>query len=137
MFKPDDCVFDASGADHIEAKRHYTKDAQLIDQVVNVIRKEAELIGLSTRIVFQITKSFGGGTSSRLHAVLLMKVQDNYPGRIIAIFSVCPSPKVLDVVVKPYATLSIHQLLENGDKACVIDNESLYNLSHKYNILFS
>ena len=35
------------------------------------------------------------------------------------------------VVVKPYnVKLSIRQLLENSDKTCVIDNESLYNISH-------
>jgi len=44
---------------------------------------------------------------------------------------VYPSPKVSDVVVEPYnATLSIHQIIENGDETFVIDNEALYNISH-------
>jgi tubulin beta len=35
------------------------------------------------------------------------------------------------VVVEPYnATLSIHQIIENGDETFVIDNEALYNISH-------
>lgn len=41
-------------------------------------------------------------------------------------FSVFPSPKVSDTVVEPYnATLSVHQLVENGDEVQVIDNEAL------------
>jgi len=60
-----------------------------------------------------------------------MKCRDNYPDRILATYSVYPSPKVSDVVVEPYnATLSIHQLLENSDETFVIDNEALYNISH-------
>jgi len=44
-------------------------------------------------------------------------------------FSVFPSPKVSDTVVEPYnATLSVHQLVENGDEVQVIDNEALYDI---------
>jgi len=44
-------------------------------------------------------------------------------------FSVVPSPKVSDTVVEPYnATLSVHQLVENADEVCVIDNEALYDI---------
>merc|ERR1711933_517491 len=51
--------------------------------------------------------------------------------RILATFSVYPSPKVSDTVVEPYnAVLSSHQLLENADETFVIDNEALYNISH-------
>jgi tubulin beta len=36
---------------------------------------------------------------------------------------------VSDTVVEPYnATLSIHQLIENGDEVMVIDNEALYDI---------
>ena len=110
MFKPDNFVFGASGA-------------ELIDEVVDVIRKEAESCDCSQG--FPITHSLGGGTGSGLDTSLLMKIRDNYPDRMIATFSVYPSPKVSDVVVEPYnATLSIYELLENSDKTFVIDNEA-------------
>merc|ERR1712100_210893 len=52
-----------------------------------------------------------------------------YPDRIMATFSVMPSPKVSDTVVEPYnATLSVHQLVENADEAMCIDNEALYDI---------
>eukprot|EP01084_Bolivina_argentea_P237771 399511_1 len=64
-------------------------------------------------------------------SLMLIKIRDNYPDRIISTFSVYPSPKVSDVVVEPYnAMLSIHQLLENSDATNVIDNEALFSISH-------
>jgi len=44
-------------------------------------------------------------------------------------FSVIPSPKVSDTVVEPYnAVLSFHQLVENADECCLLDNEALYDI---------
>jgi tubulin beta len=129
MFKPDNFVFGASGAGNNWAKGHYTEGAELIDEVVDVVRREIESCDCPQG--FQITHSLGGGTGSGLGTLLLLKIRDNYPDRITTTFSVYPSPKVSDVVVEPYnATLSIHQLLENSDETFVIDNEALYNISH-------
>merc|ERR1711936_1101028 len=59
-----------------------------------------------------------------------MGVREEYPDRIMATYSVFPSPKVSDVVVEPYnSMLSIHQLIENADEVSVIDNEALYDLA--------
>merc|ERR1712072_465452 len=56
-------------------------------------------------------------------------VREEYPDRIMATFSVMPSPKVSDTVVEPYnATLSVHQLVENSDEVMCIDNEALYDI---------
>jgi tubulin beta len=56
--------------------------------------------------------------------LLLSKIREEFPDRIISTFSVVPSPKVSDTVVEPYnATLSTHQLIENTDETFCIDNE--------------
>ena len=129
MFKPDNFVFGQNGANNNWAKGHYTDGAELIDEVIDVVRKETEAADCPQG--FEITHSLGGGTGSGLGTLLLMKIRDSYPDRITATFSVYPSPTVSDVVVEPYnATLSIHQLLENSDETFVIDNEALYNISH-------
>jgi tubulin beta len=129
MFKPDNFVFGASGAGNNWAKGHFTDGAELIEEVVDVVRKEAEQCDCPQG--FQVTHSLGGGTGSGLGTLLLMKIRDNYPDRISCTYSVYPSPKVSDVVVEPYnATLSIHVLLENTDETFVIDNEALFNISH-------
>ena len=61
--------------------------------------------------------------------LLISKVREEYPDRIMSTFSVVPSPKVSDTVVEPYnATLSVHQLVENTDMTFCIDNEALYDI---------
>jgi tubulin beta len=61
--------------------------------------------------------------------LLVSKVREEYPDRIMTTYSVFPSPKVSDVVVEPYnSLLSIHQLIENADEVSVIDNEALYDI---------
>jgi tubulin beta len=71
----------------------------------------------------------GGGTGSGLGTLLVSKIREEYPDRIMASFSVFPSPKVSDTVVEPYnAVLSIHQLVENTDLTFCIDNEALYDI---------
>ena len=56
--------------------------------------------------------------------LLISKIREEFPDRMMATFSVVPSPKVSDTVVEPYnATLSIHQLVENSDETFCIDND--------------
>jgi tubulin beta len=55
--------------------------------------------------------------------LLISKIREEYSDKIMATFSVFPSPKVSDTVVEPYnATLSVHQLLEYADEVMCIDN---------------
>lgn len=42
VFRPDNFVFGQSGAGNNWAKGHYTEGAELIDAVLDVVRKEAE-----------------------------------------------------------------------------------------------
>ncbi|XP_045456099.1 tubulin beta chain-like isoform X1 [Melitaea cinxia] len=127
LFRPDNFVFGQSGAGNNWAKGHYTEGAELVDAVLDVIRKEAE--GCDCLQGFQMTHSLGGGTGSGMGTLLLSKIREEYPDRIMNTFSVVPSPKVSEVVLEPYnATLSVHQLVENTDMSFCIDNEALYNI---------
>uniref|UniRef100_A0A1B0F9K6 Tubulin beta chain n=1 Tax=Glossina morsitans morsitans TaxID=37546 RepID=A0A1B0F9K6_GLOMM len=127
IFKPDNFVFGQSGAGNNWAKGHYTEGAELVDSVLDVIRKEAE--GCDCLQGFQLTHSLGGGTGSGMGTLLLSKIREEYPDRIMCTFSVVPSPKVSDTVVEPYnATLSVYQLMENTDETFCIDNEALYDI---------
>uniref|UniRef100_A0A915MC00 Tubulin beta chain n=1 Tax=Meloidogyne javanica TaxID=6303 RepID=A0A915MC00_MELJA len=104
-----------SGAGNNWAKGHYTEGAELVDNVLDV--------------GFQMTHSLGGGTGSGMGTLLISKIREEYPDRIMATYSVVPSPKVSDTVVEPYnATLSVHQLVENTDETFCIDNEALYDI---------
>jgi Tubulin/FtsZ family, GTPase domain len=85
----------------------YTEGAELVDQVLDVVRREAE--GCDCLQGFQITHSLGGGTGAGMGTLLISKIREEYPDRMMATFSVVPSPKVSDTVVEPYnATLSVH-----------------------------
>ncbi|THH32742.1 hypothetical protein EUX98_g1426 [Antrodiella citrinella] len=105
----------------------YTEGAELVDAVLDVVRKEAE--GTDCLQGFQITHSLGGGTGAGMGTLLISKIREEYPDRMMATYSVVPSPKVSDTVVEPYnATLSVHQLVENSDETFCIDNEALYDI---------
>jgi hypothetical protein len=42
LFRPDNFVFGQNGAGNNWAKGHYTEGAELVDQVLDVVRREAE-----------------------------------------------------------------------------------------------
>ena len=127
IFRPDNFVFGQSGAGNNWAKGHYTEGAELIDSVLDVVRKEAESCDCLQG--FQMCHSLGGGTGSGMGTLLISKIREEYPDRMMCTFSVVPSPKVSDTVVEPYnATLSVHQLVENADECFILDNEALYDI---------
>ena len=116
-----------TGAGNNWAKGHYTEGAELIDSVLDVVRKEAESCDCLQG--FQVSHSLGGGTGSGMGTLLISKIREEYPDRMMMTFSVVPSPKVSDTVVEPYnATLSVHQLVENADECMILDNEALYDI---------
>jgi tubulin beta len=113
LFRPDNFVFGQSGAGNNWAKGHYTEGAELVDTVMDVVRREAE--GCDSLQGFQICHSLGGGTGSGMGTLLISRIREEYPDRMMATFSVLPSPKVSDTVVEPYnATLSINQLVSSS-----------------------
>jgi len=128
-FDPNCLKFGNNGAGNNWAKGHYTEGAEIVEDVLDILRKEAEKADCVQG--FQLFHSLGGGTGSGMGTLLLLKIRDAYPDKITCTYSVFPSPKVSDTVVEPYnAVLSSHQLLENSDETFVVDNEALYNIMH-------
>jgi len=127
LFKKANMIAGQIGAGNNWAKGHYTEGAELIDAVMDAARREAE--NCDTLQGFQVTQSLGGGTGSGMGTLLISKLREEYPDRMMVTYSVYPSPKVSDTVVEPYNTLlSIHQLIENVDEVVVLDNEALYDI---------
>lgn len=130
LFNPSNFISGHSGAGNNWAKGHYTEGADLVNSVLEVVRKEVEKCELLQG--FQITHSLGGGTGSGLGTLLLGKIKEEFPDRMLCTYSVLPSPRVSDTVVEPYnATLALHQLVENSDETFCIDNEALYDICSK------
>ncbi|WOO81512.1 Tubulin beta chain [Vanrija pseudolonga] len=127
LYRPDTFVYGQSGAGNNWAKGYYTEGAELVDPILDVLRMQVE--SADSFQGFQLLHSLGGGTGSGLGALLLSKIREEYPDRMLATFSVFPSPKVSETVVEPYnAILSTHILVENSDITCCIDNEALYQI---------
>nr|CDS28126.1 beta tubulin [Hymenolepis microstoma] len=127
IYNPESIIFGQSGAGNNWARGYYTEGGELIDQVLDVIRKHAESSNCLQG--FQMAHSLGGGTGSGMGTLLISKIREEYPDRMIFTYSVIPSPKVSDTVVEPYnATLSVHQLVEHADGTLCIDNEALYDI---------
>jgi len=70
--------------------------AELVDSVLDVVRKEAESCDCLQG--FQITHSLGGGTGAGMGTLLISKIREEYPDRMMCTFSVVPSPKVIDSI---------------------------------------
>lgn len=62
---------------------------------MDVVRKEAESCDCLQG--FQLTHSLGGGTGSGMGTLLISKIREEYPDRIMNTFSVVPSPKVQEI----------------------------------------
>jgi len=130
LFRPENMIHATNGAGNNWAKGHYTEGSELVDQVLDVVRKEVESCDCLQG--FQFTHSLGGGTGSGMGTLLITKIREQYPEKIMSTFSVVPSPKVSNAVVEPYnATLSIHQLIENTDSVFCIDNDALHDICNK------
>ncbi|KZP01349.1 beta-tubulin [Calocera viscosa TUFC12733] len=126
LFRPDTFVTGESGAGNNWAKGHYTEGAELIDQILDQVRNQSEKC--DSLQGFQVIHSLGGGTGAGLGSLLLSKLREEAPDRMLATFSILPSPKVSDTVVEPYNTmLSLHQIVENSDLTFCLDNEALYD----------
>ncbi|GAA6060038.1 hypothetical protein JCM10212_001035 [Sporobolomyces blumeae] len=127
LFRPSSFVSGQSGAGNNFAKGYYTEGAELIEQIFDQVRLEAEACDLLQG--FQLVHSVGGGTGSGLGTLMLSKLREEYPDRMLATYSVLPAPKVSETVVEPYnAVLSFHQLVEHADLTFNFDNEALYDI---------
>ncbi|OMJ29467.1 Tubulin beta chain [Smittium culicis] len=130
LYRPDNFVSGSSGAGNNWAKGYYTEGAELIDQCMEIARKEVEKCDQLSG--FQVVHSIGGGTGSGMGSLFTQKLREEYPDRMMATYSVIPSPKVSDTVVEPYnAVLSMHHLVENSDLTFTFDNEALYDITMK------
>ena len=117
IFRPDNFVFGQSGAGNNWAKGHYTEGAELVDSVLDVVRKESESCDCLQG--FQLTHSLGGGTGSGMGTLLISKIREEYPDRIMNTFSVVPSPKVIIYLLAFLIYERVNHLIFN--KTSIVD----------------
>nr|KAF6380796.1 tubulin beta 2A class IIa [Myotis myotis] len=91
IFRPDNFVFGQSGAGNNWAKGHYTEGAELVDSVLDVVRKESESCDCLQG--FQLTHSLVSATMSGVTTCLRFPGQLNADLRKLAV-NMVPFPRL-------------------------------------------
>ncbi|OMJ86875.1 hypothetical protein SteCoe_11509 [Stentor coeruleus] len=105
---------------------HYTKGPEIIINILDLIRKEAEKC--SSLQGFQIMHSLAGGCGSGLGTLILSKLKEEFPDKTCQNFTVLTSKKVSDCLFEPYnEILGYYQLSQNSDY-----NEALFSICYNY-----
>merc|ERR1712093_70457 len=122
LFHPEQLISGKEDAANNFARGHYTIGKEIVDLVLDRIRKLADqCTGLQGFLVFN---AVGGGTGSGLGSLLLERLSVDYGKKSKLGFCAYPSPQVSTAVVEPYnAVLATHSLLEHTDVAVMLDNE--------------
>ena len=99
LFHPEQLITGKEDAANNYARGHYTIGKEIVDLVLDRIRKLADnCTGLQGFLVFH---SFGGGTGSGFGALLLERLSVDYGKKSKLEFSVYPAPQVSTAVVEP------------------------------------
>jgi len=130
LYHPEQIISGKEDAANNYARGHYTIGKEIVDLVLDRVRKLADnCTGLQGFLCFHAT---GGGTGSGLGSLLLERLSVDYGRKSKIEFSVYPSPQVATAVVEPYnACLCQHGVLEHSDVAFMVDNEALYDICRR------
>jgi tubulin alpha len=127
LYHPESIINGKEDAANNYARGHYTIGKDIIDTVVDKVRKMSD--NCSALQGFLIFHSTGGGTGSGLGSLLLERLAVDFSRKTKMSFTITPSPQISTAVVEPYnAVLSTHSLLEYSDLTFNLDNEALYNV---------
>ncbi|PIK41584.1 putative tubulin alpha-1C chain-like isoform X2 [Apostichopus japonicus] len=130
LFHPEQLISGKEDAANNYARGHYTVGKELIDIVLNKIRKLADqCTGLQGFLIFH---SFGGGTGSGFSSLLMERLSVDYGKKSKLEFAIYPAPQISTAVVEPYnSILTTHTTLEHSDCAFMVDNEAIYDICRR------
>ncbi|EZA62520.1 Tubulin alpha-3 chain [Ooceraea biroi] len=130
LFHPEQLISGKEDAANNYARGHYTLGEEIIDLVLNRIRKIADTCGgLQGFLIFH---AFGGGTGSGFASLLMDRLSMDYGKKAKLEFVIYPSPQISTAVVEPYnAILVTHTTLENSDCTFLVDNEAIYDVCRR------
>ncbi|EEB09203.1 tubulin alpha 1 [Schizosaccharomyces japonicus yFS275] len=130
LFHPEQLMSGKEDASNNYARGHYTVGKEMIDGVMDRIRRMADsCAGLQGFLMFH---SFGGGTGAGLGALLLERLSTEYGKKSKLQFSVYPAPQISTSVVEPYnSVLTTHATLDHSDCTFMVDNEACYDICRR------
>lgn len=96
LFHPDQLISGKEDAANNYARGHYTVGKEILDLVLEKIRKQSEQCsGLQGFLIFH---SFGGGTGSGFTSLLMERLSVDYGKKSKLEFSVYPAPQVCSIL---------------------------------------
>ena len=130
LFHPEQMVSGKEDAANNYARGHYTVGKEIVDLVLDRIRRLADnCTGLQGFLIFH---SFGGGTGSGFTSLLMERLSVDYGKKSKLEFAIYPAPQVSTAVVEPYnSTLCAHTTLEHSDCCFMVDNEAIYDICRR------
>jgi len=130
LFNPDQLISGKEDAANNYARGHYTIGKEIIDLVLDRIRKLADMCsGLQGFMMFH---SFGGGTGSGFLSLLAERLSIDYGKKSKLEFAVYPAPQISTAIVEPYNSLLVtHTTLEHADCCIIFDNEAMYDICRR------
>ncbi|KAH8053240.1 hypothetical protein JL720_14719 [Aureococcus anophagefferens] len=130
LYHPEQIISGKEDAANNYARGHYTIGKEIVDLVLDRIRKLADnCTGLQGFLAFHAT---GGGTGSGLGSLILERLSVDYGRKSKLSFCISPAPQISNAVVEPYnSVLSTHALLEHTDVTFCLDNEALYDVCRR------
>ncbi|VDM00369.1 unnamed protein product [Schistocephalus solidus] len=130
LFHPEQLITGKEDAANNYARGHYTIGKEIIDLVLDRLRKLSDqCTGLQGFLIFH---SFGGGTGSGFTSLLMERLSVDYGKKSKLEFSVYPAPQISTAVVEPYnSILTTHTTLEHSDCAFMVDNEAIYDICRR------
>ncbi|CAD7672586.1 unnamed protein product [Nyctereutes procyonoides] len=130
LFHPEQLISGKEDAANNYARGHYTVGKEIIDLVLERIRKLTDqCTGLQGFLIFH---SFGGGTGSGFTSLLMERLSVDYGKKSKLEFAIYPAPQVSTAVVEPYnSILTTHTTLEHSDCAFMVDNEAIYDICRR------
>ncbi|KAE8613437.1 hypothetical protein XENTR_v10007729 [Xenopus tropicalis] len=130
LFHPEHFITSKEDAANNYARGHYTIGKEIIDLVLDQIRKQTD--ACSSLQGFLVFHSFGGGTGSGFTSLLMERLSLDYGKKSKLEFAIYPAPRISTAVVEPYnSILTTHTTLEHSDCAFMVDNEAIYDLCHR------
>lgn len=108
----------------------YQYGEQNLESLVDIFDREAD--GSDNLEGFQLLHSIAGGTGSGLGSLILERMADRYPKKLLTTYSVFPnsSSQGSDIVVQPYnAILALKRLGLFADSVVVLDNSALMRIA--------
>merc|ERR1712203_1178090 len=130
LYHPEQLINGKEDAANNYARGHYTIGKEVVDLVLDRIRKLADACtGLQGFLLFH---SFGGGTGSGFASLLMERLSVDYGKKSKLEFAIYPALQVATAVVEPYnAILTTHTTLEHSDCVFMVDNEAIYDICRR------